>query len=310
LTLREPQGRTETEDFGPGLAERVGELRSIIPPKGAFRGFASSVRGVWARRDLLGLLVSREIKSRYKNSALGAVWSLIRPLALLLIYWVAVGKFLGAERSVPEFAVFLFSGLTVWTLYNEVITGTTGSIVANAGLIKKVYLPREIFPLAAVGSAGFNFIVMLAVLLVFTLVTGHPPRLEALWTVPVAIVLVLLWGFAFGLLLSALDVFLRDVGYLVEIALMVLFWGSPIVYSFQFVHDYLQGGWLEQVYLANPVTTAVLLFQQGMWSAGPEQWLPPFTEWRIVIFLAVSLVVLWIAQRIFARLEGSFAQEI
>lgn len=302
---------TRTSDHDRAAATRLPDgLQPIVPPKGPFRGPAHAIAGVWKRRDLLGLLVRREIKSRYKNSALGAIWSLIRPLALLLIYYVAVGKFLGAERSIPDFAIFLFSGLTAWTLYNEVISTTTSSIVSNGALIKKVNLPREIFPLSAVGSALFNFSVMFVVLLAFTLISGHPPQLEALWLVPIAIVLALLWAFSFGLLLSALNVYLRDIGYMLEIALLVLFWASPIVYSYQFVHEYLQGNWLEQIYLANPVTTIVMLFQQGMWSSGPANALPAFTEWRIVITVVVSLVVLWISQRVFARLEGSFAQEI
>ncbi len=276
---------------------------------GANRSFGRAAAEIWQRRELLGLLVRREIVSRYKNSVLGIVWSLLRPLALLLVYYVAIGKFLGAERSIPDFAIFVFAGLTIWTLFNEVMIGTSSSIVANGGLIKKVYLPREIFPLAAVGSALFNFAIQFVELLAATLIVWHPPRLEALWSVPLAIVLLLLWGFAFGLALSALTVYLRDLQYALEIVLMVLFWASPIVYSVTFVHQALGGSWLEQVYLANPVTTAILLFQQGMWSSGDGA-LPAGTDWRIGITIAISLILLWIAQRVFARLEGNFAQEL
>ncbi|MHB1172989.1 MAG: ABC transporter permease, partial [Lacisediminihabitans sp.] len=110
------------------------------PPRGWIIGTSYSIRAIWGHRELLGLLVRREIKARYKDSSLGLIWSLLRPLTQLLIYYVAIGKFLNAERSVPDFAIFVFTGLTIWTLFAEVLSGATTSIVANSGLIKKVYL--------------------------------------------------------------------------------------------------------------------------------------------------------------------------
>ena len=252
----------------------------------------------------------RELTSRYKNSSLGFLWSLLRPLAMLAIYYVAVGKFLSAERSIPQFAVFIFCGLTVWTLFSEILGGATSSIVANAGLIKKVYIPREIFPLAAVGSALFNFIVQFGVLLLATLALGSPPFLEALWNVPAGLIVLTLFSFGIGLMLSALNVYLRDIQHLVEIILLVLFWASPIVYSYPLVHGILGGGWLEQIYLANPVTVVILLFQRSMWRAGEGQEFPPDLDLRLFFALVVSLVLIWIGQRVFARLEGNFAQEL
>ncbi len=287
-----------------------GGLETLTAPRGLFTGTAFAIRGVWQRRELLGLLVRRELSARYKNSSLGLVWSLLRPLAMLLIYYVAVGKFLGAERSIPEFAIFIFCGLTVWTLFSEIISGTTSSIVGNAGLIKKVYLPREIFPLAAVGSALFNFAVQFLVLISATLIVGDPPHLEAIWYVPFGLILITSFAFGIGLLLSAVNVYLRDIQHLVEIILLVLFWASPIVYSYQLVHQILQGSWVEQIFLANPVTVVVLLFQRSIWTAGSDQLFPPDLEIRALITFLISLILIWIAQRVFARLEGNFAQEL
>ncbi|WP_279433481.1 ABC transporter permease [Agromyces protaetiae] len=104
------------------------------------------MREIWQYRELLGRLVKREVKVRYKDSSLGIVWSLFRPLVQLLIYYFAIGQVLGAARSVPDFGIFVFIGLTMWALFSEIISTSTTSIVANAGLVKKVYLPREIFP--------------------------------------------------------------------------------------------------------------------------------------------------------------------
>lgn len=280
------------------------------PPRGLIAGTKYSLYALNAQRELVGLLVQREIKSRYKDSALGVVWSLFRPLVQLMIFYIAVGKFLGAERSIPEFAIFVFAGLTAWGLFYEVLQGATGSIVSNAGLIKKVYLPREIFPLAATGSALFNFGVQFVVLLAATVILGRAPLTLEFFYAPLAAVLLLAFAFAIGLLFSAVNVYFRDMQHLVEVLLLVLFWASPIVYSYEFVHKLLQGNWLEQIYLANPITIGVMGFQRGMWIAGTDQMWPADLTLRMVLLTFLSIALVWVSQRIFARLEGNFAQEI
>jgi ABC-2 type transport system permease protein len=273
----------------------------------------SSIAEIFEHRQLLGRLVNREIRARYKNSSLGVVWSLMRPLAQLIIYYVAIGQFLGAARNVPDFAIFVFTGLTIWSLFSEIVSSGTGSILANAGLVKKVYLPREIFPLAAVGGALFNFVVQFLVLVVATIVLGRLPLSANLLYLPLAIILMVVLGTAISLVLSAVNVYLRDVEHLIDIFLMVFFWASPIVYSVTFVHDALEGSWLEQAYLANPVTLAVLGMQRAMWVAGvndPAQYWPDYLGWRMLIAIVVSLVALYFAQRVFSRLQGNFAQEL
>jgi ABC-2 type transport system permease protein len=257
--------------------------------------------------------VNREIRAKYKNSALGIVWSLMRPLAQLLIYYVAIGQFLGAARSIPDFAIFVFTGLTAWSLYSEIVTSGTNSVVGNAGLVKKVYLPREIFPLAAVGGSLFNFAIQFAILVVATIVLGRPPLHADLAYLPLALLLILVLASAIALALSALNVYLRDVQHLVEILLLVLFWASPIVYSMGFVHDALGGGLLEEIYLANPVTLAVIGMQKAMWTAGtedPAQYWPDALGLRMAVALVVCVLLLWMAQRLFSRLQSNFAQEL
>lgn len=288
----------------------TGSLESVTPPRGPIRGLVYSTRAIVGHRELLWLLVQREIKARYKDSSLGFLWSLFRPLTQLAIYYVAIGKFLQAERSIPEFAIFVFTGLTVWALFSEILSSSTTSMVSNAGLIKKVYLPREIFPLSSVGSAMFNFFIQFAILLVATIAIGSPPITPYWFFIPLGFVVIVLFAFAFGLVLAATNVYLRDVQHLVEVLLLVLFWASPIVYSYGFVNAALQGSWIEAVYLSNPVTIAVLGFQRAMWVAGADQSFPPDLTARLVIMAVIGLILIWVGQRIFARLEGNFAQEL
>ncbi len=294
-------------------AQRIAALPMEVT--GAKIPFFSSglptLREIWRRRELVGLLVRRELRARYKGSSLGILWSLIKPLAQLLVYYFAIGQILGAARSIPSFAIFVFIGLTTWTLATEILTGGTRSIVDNAGLVKKVTLPREIFPLAAVGGAlvnlGIQFIVLVAAMIA---VGQFPLSWGALWVIP-SLVLIVTFCSAIAVLLAALNVYLRDIQHLVEVVLIVAFWTSPIVYAYSFVSS-LPLGWALQVYLINPITLGVLGMQRALWVAGsgiPGAF-PSHLGVRILIAFLISAVLLWISHRVFQKLQGNFAQEL
>ncbi len=172
-----------------------------------------------------------------------------------------------------------------------------------------MYLPREVFPLASVGSALFNFATQLTILFVAVIAVGSFP-LGSRWAfAPLSVLVVVTWGLALAIVLSAVNVYLRDVQYLVEITLMVLFWASPIVYSWEYVANAVPG-WVEQVYLANPVTAAVLGMQRTFWVAGTDAPFPDNLITRLFVMLLVGLVLVVGSQRVFARLQGDFAQEM
>ncbi len=256
----------------------------------------------------------RDIKARYKDSALGLLWTLINPIVQLCVYYLVMGEILGAARGLPDFAIYVFSGLTIYALYSETLSASTGSIVANSGLVKKVYVPREIFPLASVGSALFTSGVQMVVLIVACFVLGAPPLgWEILYAIP-SIVLVVLFAGSFGILLSALNVYLRDVQYLTQIVLMLSLWAAPIVYGWNMVNDvmtrYSLPAWVLEVYTNNPLTLAVLGFHRAFWTAGGPADYPPQMAMRMAIAAVVGILLLWVCQRVFARLQGNFAQEL
>lgn len=265
---------------------------------------------VFRQREMLSLLVRRDLKARYKDSALGFVWSLVRPLTQLIIYYVVIGKFLGAARGVPDFAIFIFTGLTIYTFFSEIVVGGTGSIVGNSGLIKKIYLPREIFPLASVGSAMFNTAIQFFILVSATVVFGKVPwGIDLLYVFP-SLAIVLLYGTAFALLFSAVNVYLRDIQYLVDVILIILMWASPVVYPWITVKNVLGDGFLLELYSNNPLTLAVLGFQRAMWLSGSGTPAPEFLLTRMGIALLFGSVLLFVFHRIFVRLQGNFAQEL
>lgn len=289
-------------------------LLPVTPTRQGVGGFFRTARDTWDHRQLLGLLVRRDVKARYKDSMLGMLWTLINPLVQLAVYFLVMGQILGAARGIPDFAVYIFSGLTIYGLFSETLSGATGSIVANSGLVKKVYVPREVFPLAATGSALFTFGVQVLVLLVASFTLGNPPlSWELLYFIP-SVALILVWALALGLLLSALNVYLRDVQYLTQVLLMLALWASPIVYAWTMVGDLVARAglpaWVLDVYTASPLTLSVLGFHRAFWGASTPADFPPDLLLRMGVAFIIGLVLMMVCQRVFARLQGNFAQEL
>lgn len=289
-------------------------LVSVTSSHAWFGGFWRSIASIIAHRQLLGLLVRRDIKSRYKDSVLGLLWTLINPIVQLLVYWAVMGQILGAARGIADFGLYIFAGLTIFGLFSESLSGATSSIVANSGLVKKVYVPREVFPLATLGSSLFTFAVQLLVLFAACIVLGAPPFTPALvWFIP-SVILIVIYSTALGMFMSALNVYLRDVQYLTQIFLMLSMWASPIVYGWTMVLDVFERfhlpAWLMEVYINNPVTLAVLGFHKAFWVAGTPDQYPSGLGLRMFVACLAGLVLLWVGQRVFARLQGNFAQEL
>ncbi|NYF15848.1 ABC-2 type transport system permease protein [Microbacterium sp. AK009] len=295
---------------------RYARLEAIpLRPVGASTGLNprdwwTSLRELFARREMLDLLVRRDLKAKYKDSTLGFFWSLARPIMLLAIYFVVVGQFLGAARGIPDFGIYIFTGLTAIGLFTEIVVSATGAIVVNSGLVKKVYVPRELFPLASVGSALFNFAVQFTLLLGVTVIAGaFPWHPQILYLIPSFLVL-LVYGTALGLLFSALNVYLRDIQYLVEVGTMLLFWASPVVYSWQMASDIIASPVLLSVFTNNPLTLAVIGFQEALWLGADSLSQPDNLLLRLLIALGVGVVLLLVSHRAFLRLQGNFAQEL
>lgn len=284
---------------------RVGTNTSFI------KGAGQSYKDIWDHRQLLWLLVKREVRAKYKGSSLGILWSFARPLVQLMIYYFVIGQVLGVARSIPDFAIYVFVGLTVWGLFAEIINSAPNSILSNSGIIKKVYLPREIFPLSSIASSFFTFFTQFIILVLALAVFNVPPHWSSIPVAILGLLVLLVFASSLAILISAVNVYVRDVQHFTEVIVGLLFWATPIVYSFAFVKTQL-ATWAANLYLANPVTLSVIAFQEAFWSAGSsnaDAW-PSNLELRLLVALFVSLILLLISQRIFARLQVSFAQEL
>jgi ABC-2 type transport system permease protein len=291
-------------------------MERVNPPRSFFRGTVKDLGDILRYRELLGQLVRKELKVKYKDSVLGFFWTLVRPMTQLVIYYLAFTIFLG--NSQPAYAVFIFSGLVIWGLFTDIVGGCTSSIVGNGGLLKKTYFPREIFPLSVVGAALVNFalqmLVLFGALAVTAVLTDNRVALTSdLGLVPLALLVCLVWGLALGLFLAAATVYFRDLQHLIEIILLALFWLVPIVYPVVLpIRNFTEGGHtaLLDLYLANPMLNVVTAFQRAFYTMGPEFTFGGNLWGRLGIFLLIGLGVLWLAQRYFARAQGDFAQEL
>lgn len=264
---------------------------------------------VWRYRELLRNLVRKELKIKYKNSVLGFVWTLLNPTLYLVVFTIVFQELL--PNGVDDFAIFFLAGLLAWNLFSTALGGATGSIVNNASLVSKVWFPREILPLAAIGASLMHFAFQATVLLSALIVFGRAPDWELLPLVPVAMLVLLLFAAALGVLLAALNVYLRDVQHLLELALTAWFWLSPIVYPFRLIDQRL--GERASLALLNPVIPVIITFQKAIYNPTDDT-VPTFgAGWylrNLGLTAAGAFVLLLVALHVFGRLEDNFAEEI
>ncbi|MGR2753260.1 ABC transporter permease [Agromyces arachidis] len=274
-------------------------------------GSGRGILDVFRYRYLLRLLVRKGIQTRYHGSVLGWTWSYVKPAAQFAIFYVVMGVFLNLNHGIDNFPIYLFSGIIVVNLFNEAFSNATKSIVNNKALVKKIYLPRELFPIADVFIAFVHFLPQLAILVVVVLVAGWVPTLVQVAGALLAIVVVLAFALGLGLFFGALNVSFRDAQNVVEIILLFATWTAPVLYSFTVVRDKLPT-WLFELYMANPLTVAVELFHSAFWfPTTPETMERPESLWVLAV-VAMVIVVAWVivGQLVFRRLEGRFAQDL
>ena len=270
------------------------------------------LREIVSYRELLGNLIRMELRAKYKASALGFAWSLLNPAMYLAVFYVAFSIIL--RSGVPRFPIYLLSGLLVWNFFTAALNAGTGSIVASAGLVNKVWFPREILPFAAIGAGLVHFFLQSLVLIAGIAVSRHPVGWEYLALLPLALLGLVLIAAALTLFLSAANVYLRDIAHFVELALLAWFWLTPIIYPFTLLTQQFDGrAWPA---LLNPVTPIVLTFQRAFYGLyGDPPVIPPELSYawyfrNLVVVIAAASVLLVVAMRVFRRLEGNLAEEL
>ena len=287
----------------------------------ADRTLKTGVIELYKARPVLYALVKRELKSRYRGSLFGFAWALGKPMSMLIIYSLIIGEILGASRSIDYFALYLFIGLMFWGFFAEAVASSSNSLVQSSGLLQKIAFPREIIPLTSVVIAGVNTLIQIPILIVGYAFFNAWPSASGLLMVPVLIAALFLFTLTLAFLLSALNVYVRDVQPLTELTLSLLMYTSPIIYSWTFVYEHVLSKFndsrLFDLYLLNPLSTIFIGLQDSLWpgtrtfsSGVAANDIYSFTSPILWGLLASSFLAAVFAYKIFLKLEPNFAREL
>ncbi len=256
------------------------------------------LRTLYRHRELLWIWTLREIKVRYKQSALGAAWAILQPLALMLIFTLVFSVLVRLPSDGVPYPVFSYTALLGWTFFATSISFAIPTLVNNLNLVTKIYFPREILPIASVGAAFIDFLVA-SVLLVAVLIWYQVPATPMLLWVPVLIALQVCLVLGIVLPAAAINVFYRDVRFLIPLATQLWLYATPVIYPVSLVPEQFR-----LLYALNPMVGIIDSYRQVILLG-----LPPVPEY-LALSAVVSLALLLIGYRYFKRSEGAFADLI
>jgi lipopolysaccharide transport system permease protein len=261
-----------------------------------------AVRALWTYRGFIVGSVKREFQSKYRNSLLGAAWTVLNPLAMIVVYTVIFAQVMRARLPGVDtafaYSVYLCAGVLTWGLFSDIIGRAQNMFLDNANLIKKLNFPRLCLPVTVVANAGVNFAIVFGLFTAFLVVSGNFPGWAYLALIPVLIIQVV-FAIGLGITLGVLNVFFRDVGQFFGIFLQFWFWLTPIVYPATILPERLQ-----TLMLLNPMARLIgayqTIFVTGKW----PNW---YSLWPV---LAVSTVLCLIGMRLYRTHAGEMVDEL
>lgn len=247
-------------------------------------------------------MVKRDFKSRYMNSVLGSVWSILQPLAIILVYTLIFSQIMGArlpgEDNTLAYSIYLCAGLLPWQYFNETLVRLQGVFIDQGSLLKKVNFPRTSLPIFIVISVTINFLIISALYLVFLLIIGRFPGWEIFNVIPLLIIQQM-FALGLGLIVGSLNVFFRDVGHFLGIVLQFWSWLTPIVYARSIVPDDIQ--WFFKWNLMVPII-------EGFHSIFLSNKTPDYSSLLPVTLISVGLLIA--AYFVFKKLDKEMVDEL
>lgn len=269
----------------------------IIKPHSE-RSFAEDVADIWAHRELLMVLVRREISVRYRQAVIGLLWVVLQPLLTTAIFTTVFVFFVRIPTQEQSYPLFAFAGLAVWQYFNRVVTEGGGSLIANSALITKVSFPRLIIPLVSPLAAALDSLVAISALIVIAIVMGA----SVSWTIvfaPLVIAAVGLFGYAIALWVAPMNAVYRDIGIALPSIMQVAMYMSPIVYPASLVPERIR--WL---YELNPIAVMVNTMRWVVLGTNA----PPIAG--LGLFVALAVLFFWGGSQLFRRMEGNLIDRI
>lgn len=260
---------------------------------------ALKLRELWRYRELLYFLTWRDIKVRYKQTLIGGVWAILQPVLTMIVFSLFFGGLAKMPSDGVPYPIFSYAALVPWTLFANGMTQSSNSLVGSANLIKKVYFPRLIVPLASVMSNVVDFVLAFVVLIVMMLFFGIVPTQNIIW-LPLLVLLVLITSLGVGLWLSAMNVQFRDIRYVVPFLVQLWLFVTPIAYPSSLITNDL----LKLLYAINPMTGVVEGFR---WALLGTQTAPG----AVILVSSLAAVTLLVSGAYyFRRMERSFADVV
>lgn len=252
-------------------------------------------KNIYNYRELLKTNVQKEIRGRYKNSFLGIIWSFLNPLLQLAVYATIFPLILKSQQE--YYVIFVCSGLIPWTFFTTAITQAAFTIIANGNIVKKVYFPREILPIAVVTSATVNFLISCLIILGFLFAYGLGVTKYILFF-PLIVFIQYLLTLGISFVLSSITVYLRDLEHLIGIVLQVAFYATPIVYAMDTIPEVFRG-----IMNLNPMAHIITAYRAIFYN----QTMPDLGALGIILLISIVLCV--VGYLIFNKLQKGFAEE-
>ncbi len=249
---------------------------------------------LWSYRELIYFLAWRDLKLRYKQTALGIVWVILQPVLGTIIFTIFLGRLVGVPSENVPYILFAYAGLMIWIFFSGAISATGSSLVGNAHLITKVYFPRFIIPIATI-LARFADLAVAFVIMAGLLIYFHRPISATILLAPVVILLVALLALGFGMWTSAINVKYRDVGLALPVLIQLWMFVSPVVYPLSFVPE----KW-RTIYSLNPLVGLIDTFRAVLFNR-------PINFSALMISITVTLLLLMYAAYAFRNREKTFA---
>jgi lipopolysaccharide transport system permease protein len=251
---------------------------------------------LWNYREVFLAFAVRHFKIRYKQAAIGVGWSLVQPVFAAILFAIFLGRFAHLSGEGRPYFLFALAGLVLWTFFSTAVTSSADSLVRDSNMVRKVYFPREILPLSAVAAALADLPAAVLVLLGANLASGGTPALTWL-LIPLPIFLVLLNAASLGLILSALNVYYRDVRHALPFLLQVIMFSSPVIYSLSIIPD----KWRAFYLAVNPMATAIEdLRRLVLHNAWPDLWTNVWALSSLIVLLVAAYYFFLSLQRDFA----------
>ena len=213
-----------------------------------------TLKELYQYREMIFSLIRKDLRGRYKGSVLGFLWTFLNPLLQLVVYTIVFSTFF--PTNIDQFYIFLFVGLVPWLFFNTSLVGGSTSIVTQENLIKKIYFPRQVLPISYVTSAFVNMLLTFIVIFAVLLLSGFGFNLQALWMLPIVMLVEYILALGIAMLTSALTVYFRDLEYILGIVAMLWMYLTPILYEIDTIPEQYRG----LVYI-NPMTGVILCYK-------------------------------------------------